>query len=318
MAKNDPIMAGVTLAAGAFGDPRFEYFAELMGYADADHARGKLAKLVSRATALKTDGYVPIKVVVYCLGQKAIGAIVEADLGELVEEGDVMRLKGSVRTEWMADQPERGTAGGTTRAQTAPRKGGRFVKSTTNPPATTSEPPSDQQDGDAGDSLDQQPPASPDQDQDQDLPDTHTVSSLRLVPEPSDHGGGDQAQPTALPDGWQPHDTDANLNAEVDATRRGVVVRPFALTKFLERSRAQRVVAVDWDAQWRLFLLSEFPTAERVRASLVEQRKGARAVLDRERVADATERTRAEADREEVQREWQRLKETGFRFTGGR
>jgi hypothetical protein len=333
MAKNDPIMAGVTLSAGAFGDPRFEYFAELMGYADADHARGKLAKLVSRATALETDGYVPLKVVVYCLGKKAPDALIESDLGELADEG-MMRIKGSARTEWFAEMPERGAAGGAARAQAAPRKGGRFVKSTTNHQQTTSdhqqatsEPPaSDQQDAPAGDSLDQQPPASPDQDQDQGS-DQHTHTGSKSSPgrEPSETGGGDQAQGPvtrgALPRDWRPNTSASsrtgaeNIEAAERAIKRGVVIG-FALQKFLERSRARGTLALDWDAEWRSFLMTEYPTAAPLRDSIVlhEQRKPARAALDRERLAEAERMQRVEADREEVQRAARAAVANGFQL----
>ena len=196
MGKTDPIMAGVTIAAGAFGDPRFDYLAELMSYADADHARGKMAKLISRCTALGTSA-LPPKVIVVCLGKLGPEAIVEADLGELLDDGTI-RVKGCEgRTEWLAESADRGTTGGVARATSAKRERGRFVRSTTNdrehPPATDQQPPF------AGASLAPANQRPPDQDQDLDLreradrdPDRGVlVLPLRV---PALIGGGDQAQ----------------------------------------------------------------------------------------------------------------------------
>jgi uncharacterized phage protein (TIGR02220 family) len=100
----------VRIDAEAFSDERFEVLAALCHLADADHARGKLARLWRQCTVLYA--YVlPESVVRAVLGHQGPEALCEAGLGERVEEG--IRMRGTLgRIEWLHDLRERSRRGG--------------------------------------------------------------------------------------------------------------------------------------------------------------------------------------------------------------
>jgi hypothetical protein len=140
-------VASVTIAPGAWSDPRVERLARLLGISDPDVALIKLAKLWARCTFLGTDEP-PLFEIEACLDERGPDLLVRCGLGELLEGGSV-RVRGGIaedgtdRMGWFRRRhpelahvirgQERGAgraAGGKVRASSAPRAGGRFVKST--------------------------------------------------------------------------------------------------------------------------------------------------------------------------------------------
>lgn len=68
---------------------------------------------------------------------------------------------------------------------------------------------------------------------------------LLLVPEPEP-----KKRKHALPDGWTPERSEANLKAEAAARDRGVSVREEWL-KFVDWTKSNNAKKTDWDATWR-------------------------------------------------------------------
>lgn len=296
---SDPILAGVTIHRDAFGDPRFEYLAALCGLADADHARGKMARLWAVCTALKTH-VPPIGRIVACLGHRDAPAfLVEADLGDLLPDGRV-RVRGCKgRTDWLGEQASSAGNGGRARAKTARRDArGRLLPAsagTSDHPAESSaagpavqQPlvPLDQPQASGGGSLErpsstvQRSPAQ-EQDLDQEIQKVGggEITNLRVqrpIPPTGDR--------TPIPDGWSPAANATNERAAAAARERGVVVE-HALAKFVERARERGQASGDWEASWRACLLTEFPTPAPVREALtrVERERSAAAARERER-----------------------------------
>lgn len=105
--------ASVRLEDEAFSDVRFEVLAALCRLADADHARGKIAKLWRQCTAQGT--YVLSEAMVRAvLGPDGPDALCQAELGERVDGG--IRMKGTVgRIEWLEKLRENSRKGGEAR-----------------------------------------------------------------------------------------------------------------------------------------------------------------------------------------------------------
>lgn len=103
-------MAAVRTESDAFGDVRYERLARLAGLADADHARGKMARLWRQCTMEKR--YVlPAEDVIQVLGENAVVALTESRLGEQVEGG--VRIRGTKgRIEWLDKLRKNGQKGG--------------------------------------------------------------------------------------------------------------------------------------------------------------------------------------------------------------
>lgn len=103
-------MAAVRTESDAFGDVRYERLAKLAGLADADHARGKMARLWRQCTMEKR--YVlPVDDVIQVLGENAVGALTESRLGESVDGG--IRIRGTKgRIEWLDKLRKNGQKGG--------------------------------------------------------------------------------------------------------------------------------------------------------------------------------------------------------------
>jgi len=137
-------LASVTIAHVAFSDPKVAFLAQLAGYADPEHALGKLAKLWGRCTFLGTDRPDVIEIRA-CLG-RANGEehLIACGLAERLEDGTI-RVKGRVadngadRFAWF-QPPAQQAAAGRARVDGAPRDAkGRLMKRAQRSPAVTSE-----------------------------------------------------------------------------------------------------------------------------------------------------------------------------------
>jgi uncharacterized phage protein (TIGR02220 family) len=91
--------ASVRIEDEAFSDERYEDLATAAGLADADHARGKMARLWRQCT-LEQRHVLPVATVQRILGERAVEALQVARLGELVDDG--VRIRGTRgRIEWL-------------------------------------------------------------------------------------------------------------------------------------------------------------------------------------------------------------------------
>lgn len=107
-------MAAVRIEEAAFSDDRYDDLAEFAGLADADHARGKMARLWRQCT-LEQVHTLPESTVRRVLGPNGVEAIVRARLGEVSDEG--VRIRGTQgRIEWLGTLKDNGKYG---------KKGGR-------------------------------------------------------------------------------------------------------------------------------------------------------------------------------------------------
>lgn len=103
--------ARVSIEGAAFSDERYEDLAALAGLADADHARGKMARLWSQCT-LENAHVVNNQMVIRVLGSNGIQALIGSRLGEQVD-ADHVRIKGAKgRIEWLHKLRENGKKGG--------------------------------------------------------------------------------------------------------------------------------------------------------------------------------------------------------------
>lgn len=96
----------------------------------------------------------------------------------------------------------------------------------------------------------------------------------------------------SIPENWEPADTNANRTAAAKAEGRGVVIG-YALDKFRAQMRSAAKRSADWDAEWRAYLATEFPTPAAIREGLTRVEREAAARAERERHA-AEERKRQE------------------------
>lgn len=304
---DDAILTGVTFHRDAWGDPRYHYLAELLGLANNFEALGRMGALWSICTAMRTDIPPRAKIVVALGNKNAPEAIVEADLGELMPDGNV-RVKGGFRLEWYDElkKPGRAEAGGVARAATAERgPGGRFA------------PKQPEDEASQRFALIEPHPASPASDQRQPALDQQAPASVqRHQPKDKDQnqdknqkGGGERGRARArsaepappLPTDWAPEPSVENAQAAAEAQGRGVVIA-YALSKFRTKHAGKPIY--EPDRLWRTTLASEFATPQQLRDGYtrVEREKHAQAARDRERVV-ATEQARlAETDREEARR----------------
>lgn len=88
--------------------------------------------------------------------------------------------------------------------------------------------------------------------------------------------------PTPLPVGWKPEGSVENAQAAAEAAGRGVMVS-HALAKFC--AKKQDRTSDNWDREWRVFLVTEYPTPEPIREAItrVERERNAKAARERER-----------------------------------
>jgi hypothetical protein len=133
----------------AFSDPRFVRFAQLMGYADGDHARGKCELLWLECTRRGTSD-LPQWVVESILGESAPPALIESELarwgrGRGDSKARPMYICGATkRCLWKSKKEEQTSKAGKARAVSAQRDAGRFLPATAGdaPPANSSAPSS--------------------------------------------------------------------------------------------------------------------------------------------------------------------------------
>lgn len=140
-------MARVNVDSMAFVDARFEHLAELRGYADGDHARGKMLKVwhecVNRMTMTLAQ-----RVIDTHLGVGGAHDLLVAELayvltpaGESAEPASIspagdslFRIRGTAgRTDYLAGRAKTAQRGGKVRAASAPRTGGRFTSKSDQP-----------------------------------------------------------------------------------------------------------------------------------------------------------------------------------------
>lgn len=135
---------------------------------------------------------------------------------------------------------------------------------------------------------------------------------VNVVRTPAPH-----TQPNAspMPEGWAPDPTDGNTLAALEASRLGVVV-DFELGKFRAWSRADSVVACDWNAKWRWWLQQAFPTKAEVRDAIARRnhQDTSKAALERERAEQRELRQRADTDRAENLRVAKAALDNNFRL----
>lgn len=103
--------ASVRIEDEAFSDERYEDLAAFAGLADADHARGKMAKLWRQCTIEDTH-FLGNQMVSRVLGPGGVDALVRARLGVLLPDGRV-RIRGTKgRVEWLSKLRANGKKGG--------------------------------------------------------------------------------------------------------------------------------------------------------------------------------------------------------------
>jgi hypothetical protein len=109
------VSAAVRIEGCAFADERFVTLARLAGLADADHARGKMARLWRQCTDHHTE-ILPIEIIESVLGSNACDVLVKSGLGEQTDHG--FRIRGtSGRIEWLEKARRNGKKGGKARAK---------------------------------------------------------------------------------------------------------------------------------------------------------------------------------------------------------
>jgi hypothetical protein len=122
-------MPSVRIEDDAFGDIRYERLARECGLTDADHARGKMARLWRQCTAEKRY-QLDREDVISVLGERGVDALLASRLGEM--HGDKIRIRGTKgRIEWLDKLRNNGRKGG--RPKKTKWKPSGFSES--NPPA---------------------------------------------------------------------------------------------------------------------------------------------------------------------------------------
>jgi hypothetical protein len=111
-------MARVNVDSIALHDPRFDLLAKLAGYADGDHARGKMLRIWNLCTERETD--VPqLALIAIELGlaeDVARDSLVAAELASPESDGQI-RIRGCTgRTEWLAARRKAAQKGGLAKA----------------------------------------------------------------------------------------------------------------------------------------------------------------------------------------------------------
>lgn len=119
-------MASVRIEEAAFSDLRYERLARLAGLADADHARGKMAKLWRQCT-IEQSYTLPADCVVDVLGAGGVDALVASKLGQPAGDGFVRICGTAGRIEWLSTLNNSASKGGKARAAKAKRVAGRFT-----------------------------------------------------------------------------------------------------------------------------------------------------------------------------------------------
>lgn len=136
----------------AFADERYEDLAHHAGLADADHARGKMAKLWRQCTLEQTH-QLENQMVLRVLGPNGIEALIRARLADRAGDSHV-RIRGTRgRIEWLQKLRENGQKGGRPRKSAEPEgeangkpKGLASGSSELNPPAPAPAPTIEEED----------------------------------------------------------------------------------------------------------------------------------------------------------------------------
>jgi hypothetical protein len=111
-------VSSVRIESSAFGDDRFEMLARKAGLADADHARGKMARLWRQCT-IEQRHILTVEEIALVLGDSGADALIIARLG--VRDDGGIRICGTRgRIEWLEKLKENGKKGG------RPKKTKRF------------------------------------------------------------------------------------------------------------------------------------------------------------------------------------------------
>ncbi len=136
-------MARVNIEQCAFTDSRFARLASIMGYADADHARGKMLLIWNENTE-RSSHCLPDWVINFHLGPSGAAALIECELADAELDG-FLRIRGTgKRTDWLGKNRQASSRGGKERARQASRVGGRFTSrvagETTSAPAPAPAP----------------------------------------------------------------------------------------------------------------------------------------------------------------------------------
>jgi len=137
-------MARVNVDQVALTDGRFARLAQLRGWADADHARGKML-LVWNET-IHRGAELPVWLIDHHLGAGGAGDLLVAELATLVTlagevagvpaGGTILRIKGCAgRSDYLEKKLNTAIAGGKARAASAQRAAGRFTSQAHQPPA---------------------------------------------------------------------------------------------------------------------------------------------------------------------------------------
>lgn len=103
--------ASVRIEDEAFADERYDDLAHFAGLADADHARGKMARLWRQCTIEGTHT-IENHLVIRILGEGGIDALIRARLAEKISDTHV-RIRGTKgRIEWLKKLRQNGQKGG--------------------------------------------------------------------------------------------------------------------------------------------------------------------------------------------------------------
>lgn len=244
-------MAALDVEFGAVSDVegKFARLAQLLGLADADHARGKVEHLWMACTT-RGEPDLPLWLVEKHLGAGGAGALVEAELGSWGAgrgDSDTRRVTiagAEKRCLWMRRDREQSSKGGKSRAATASRAGGRFtsrrlVESDQPKPAPSPSPsPSPSPEEDLGDA-----PASPP------LPtEPPGPAALTLQPSPAKAPRPAKATKHRLPAGWTPRPQ------ERERARSAGIDPDLEAERFRDHHTARATTFADWDAGFRTWL----------------------------------------------------------------
>lgn len=235
--------------ATAFTDGRFGRLAQLMGYADADHARGKVEHLWLACT-MRGERELPLWLVEQLLGPAVAPALVESELarwGRGRGDSNTRRLYicgSEKRTGWYAQIQEQSSKGGKARAASASRSAGKFNQG---PAGTETSPLTLAPDLALTPAL--APDLAPAPELDLERP-TRELASTAASPLKAKVDRLKQPTRIRLPDDWAPERTEANQRAEQVARARGVDTTA-ELLKLHDWARSNNARKADWNATWR-------------------------------------------------------------------
>jgi hypothetical protein len=227
--------ASVRIEDEAFSDERYDDLAEHAGLTDADHARGKMARLWRQCT-IEQRHTLPRSTVRRILGERGVEALVRARLGD-VSDDDHVRIRGTKgRIEWLKKLRDNGKFG---------RKGGRPRK---NPRGFSPENPN----GGAQGYESETPPAPAPAPAPGECVSAAAPLSLAHQESGAAPAKRRNVRParavTSLPDGWSPrqHERDKAKGAGLDADREA--------ERFRNNALAKAHTYADWDAAFRTWI----------------------------------------------------------------